>query len=78
MREHIRQEVFVEEQGGIEGFLHEFELQPVRRETLVRLLKNAGFEITAEYGGFDFGVWHPGADKWIVESARVNHEVDDQ
>ena len=78
MRQHIWQEVFLEEHGGIESFLHEFELQLVSRETLVGLLRKAGFEITAEYGGFDFDVWHPGSDKWIVESAKVDHEVDDQ
>lgn len=71
MCEYIKQEVFVEEQGRIESFLHEFELQLVSRETLVELLGNAGLEITAEYGGFDFNVWHPGADKWLVESVKV-------
>lgn len=77
MREHIKQEVFIEEQGRIESFLHEFELQLVSRQTLVGLLEKAGFEITAEYGGFDFDGWHPGADKWIVESVKVNYEVND-
>ena len=77
MREHVKQEVFIEEQGRIESFLHEFELLLVSRETLVGLLKKAGFEITAEYGGFDFEVWHPGADKWIVESVKANYEVND-
>jgi len=78
MREHIRQEVFVEEQGRTESFLHEFELQLLGRETLVRLLEKAGFEITAEYGGFDFELWHPGADKWMVESVKVNREENDR
>jgi SAM-dependent methyltransferase len=70
MCEHIRQEVFIEKQGRTESFLHEFHLQLISRETLVRLLEKAGFQITAEYGGFDFSVWHSGADKWIVESVR--------
>jgi SAM-dependent methyltransferase len=77
MREHIKQEIFIEEQGRIVSFLHEFELQLVSRETLVGLLEKAGFKITAEYGGFDFSVWHPGADKWIVASVKVNNEMND-
>jgi SAM-dependent methyltransferase len=77
MREHIEQEIFTEEGGRIESFLHEFELQLVSRETLVGLLERAGFEIAAEYGGFDFDVWYPGADKWIVESVKVNCGVKD-
>jgi SAM-dependent methyltransferase len=70
LRQHIKQEVFVEENGKVESFLHEFDLQLVSRETLARLLGRAGFRITAEYGGFDFREWYPGADKWIVESVR--------
>ncbi len=77
MRKHIKQEVFIEDQGRTESFLHEFELQLVSRETLVRLLERAGFEIAAEYGGFDFSVWHLGADKWIVESVKVNYAAND-
>ena len=77
MREHIKQEVFIEEQGTVESFLHEFELQLVSRETLAELLGKAGFKIIAEYGGFKFEVWHPGADKWIVESVKANHKVND-
>jgi len=30
-----------------------------------------------EGGYFDFEVWHPRADKWIVESVKVNYEVND-
>jgi SAM-dependent methyltransferase len=71
MCEHIKQEVFIEEQGWVNSFVHEFELQLINRETLVGLLEKAGFEITAEYGGFDFSAWHPRADKWIVESEKV-------
>ena len=77
MRQHIKQEVFIEEQGRIESFLHEFELQLISRQTLVGLLEKAGFEITAEYGGFDFEIWHPGADKWIVESVKVDSKTND-
>ena len=72
MRQNIRQEVFIEEQGEIEHFLHELELQLVSREAMAGLLRKAGFVISAEYGGFDFSVWCPGAEKWIVESAKVN------
>ena len=75
MRQHIRQEVFIEEQGRTESFLHGLELQLVSRETLVGILGKAGFEIIAEYGGFGFEAWHPGADKWIVASMKVNREV---
>jgi hypothetical protein len=32
------------------------------------------FEITAEYGGFDFSAWHPGADKWIIESVKQDKD----
>jgi len=72
MRQHIRQEVFTKEQGRIDSFLHEFELQLVSRESLIGLLEKVGFEIIAEYGGFNFDIWNPGADKWIVESVKVN------
>ena len=71
-RQHIKQEVFIEEQGRIESFLHELELQLLTREKLVGLLGKSGFKIIAEYGGFDFSVWHPGAEKWIIESVKVN------
>lgn len=74
MRMHIKQKIFIEEKGRTENFLHEFELKFVSREALVGLLKKAGFKITAEYGGFDFEVWHPGVDKWIVESVKVNYK----
>jgi SAM-dependent methyltransferase len=67
MREHIRQEIFMEEPGKVEGFLHEFDLQLISRETLTSLLKSTGFQITTEYGSFDFDAWHPGVDKWLVE-----------
>ena len=72
MRQHIKQEVFIEEQGKTENFLHEFELQLVNRETLTGLLEKAGFEITNEYGGFDFNTWHPGTEKWLVKSVKVS------
>ena len=45
-------------------------MQLISRETLIGLLEKAGFTITAEYGGFDFSLWHPGADKWIVEIVK--------
>jgi ubiquinone/menaquinone biosynthesis C-methylase UbiE len=77
MREYIKQEVFIEEQGRIESFSHEFELQLISRETLAGLLEKAGFEITAEYGGYDFEAWHPGADKWLVECVKIKPDVND-
>lgn len=70
MREYIRQEVFVEKQGKVESFLHELDLQLFTRETLIKLMTIAGFEIINEYGGFDFNLWRPGAAKWIVESIK--------
>jgi SAM-dependent methyltransferase len=71
MRQRIKQEVFIEEQGKTESFLHEFELQFITRETLVRLLEKAGFRIIAEYGGYDFSAWRPGAENWIVEMVKL-------
>lgn len=73
---HIKQEVYVEEQGKINSFLHEFDMQLISRETLIGLLEKAGFTITAEYGGFDFSTWHPGADKWIVEAGKISNRRD--
>jgi SAM-dependent methyltransferase len=70
MREHIKQEVFIEEQGRVDSFLHEFDLQLIRRETLVKLMGKAGFVISAEYGDFNFSTWHPDSDKWLVESVK--------
>jgi ubiquinone/menaquinone biosynthesis C-methylase UbiE len=70
MREHIKQEVFIEKQGNVESFLHELELQLISRKTLVGLLKKADFKIVAEYGGFDFKAWHPRADKWLIEAVK--------
>jgi SAM-dependent methyltransferase len=72
MRRHIRQVVFIEEDGKTESFIHEFDLKLFKRETLVALLKQAGFTITAEYGGYDFSEWHPAADKWIVECMKID------
>jgi SAM-dependent methyltransferase len=71
LREHIKQEVFIERHGDIDRFIHEFELQLVSRETLTRLLGKAGFNLIAEYGSFNFDRWHPEADKWIVESMKA-------
>ncbi len=76
MRLHIRQEVYIGEQGKTNSFLHEFDVQLISRETLIGLLGKAGFKITAEYGGFDFGMWHPGADKWIVENEKISNSRD--
>jgi len=70
MREHIKQEIFIERHGRVESFIHEFELRLISREALVRMLEKAGFEIATEYGGFDFTLWQPGVDKWIVESVK--------
>jgi ubiquinone/menaquinone biosynthesis C-methylase UbiE len=70
MREHIRQKIFIEEQGKVEGFLHEFDLQLISRETLTSLLESTGFQIITEYGSFDFDAWQPGADKWFVECIK--------
>jgi len=72
MRQHIKQEVFIETQGKTGSFLHEFELQLISRERLTGLLEKSGFRIIAEYGGFDFSAWHPGANEWIVECVKVN------
>ena len=68
MCQHIRQEVFIEKDGMINSFVHEFDLRLANEETVFRLLGQAGFRIIAEYGGFDFREWQPGAEKWIVES----------
>jgi ubiquinone/menaquinone biosynthesis C-methylase UbiE len=70
MKEHIRQEIFIEEREKVESFQHEFDLQLFSRETLITLLSKSGFQIKAEYGDFDFSVWHPGAEKWIVEGIK--------
>ena len=70
MREHIKQGIFIERHGRVESFIHEFELQLISREVLIRMLEKAGFEIAMEYGGFDFKLWQPGSDKWIVESVK--------
>jgi hypothetical protein len=50
-------------------FLHEIELQMITREMLFSLLQKTGFRLLAEYGGFDFSVWRPGAANWIIEAA---------
>ncbi len=70
MREHIRQEVFVEKQGKVESFIHDLDLQLVSHETLFSLMENIGFKIIAEYGGFNFSLWHAGSEKWIVEAIK--------
>ncbi len=68
---HIKQEVFIEENGVTESFIHEFDFQLIDRETLNRLMDKAGFQIVREYGGYDFSKWHPKSEKWIIEAKKV-------
>lgn len=67
---HIKQEVFIEQNGRTGSFIHEFDFQLISRKTLERLMDEAGFQISAEYGGYDFIEWYPEAGKWIVECTR--------
>jgi ubiquinone/menaquinone biosynthesis C-methylase UbiE len=70
MREHIRQEVFVEQQGKVESFIHEFDLQLLTRENLIKLMEKTGFKIITEYSGFDFSLWHARSEKCIFEAIK--------
>ena len=71
MRMHIIQEVFIDENGAVDSFIHEFDFQLISRETMENLMEKAGFQIIKEYGGYDFSQWHPEAEKWIVEAIKV-------
>jgi SAM-dependent methyltransferase len=68
---HIRQEVFIEEDGRTKSFLHEFDFQLINRKTIESLMRSVGLRIINEYGSYDFGEWHPGSDKWIIECTKV-------
>jgi SAM-dependent methyltransferase len=69
---HIKQEVFIEENGRAEeSFIHEFDFQLISRETMKNLMKKAGFQVIKEYGSYDYSEWHPGSDKWIVECVKL-------
>jgi len=68
---HIKQEVFIEEDGKAENFVHEFYFKLISRETLESLLSKVGFHVIKEYGGYDTSEWHPGSDKWIIECMKV-------
>ena len=70
-RLHIDQEVFIQQRNVAESFRHEFELQLLCREDLVILLERTGFDVIAEYGGFDGSPWQPAADKWLVTGMAV-------
>ena len=67
---HIRQEVFIEKENKAESFIHEFDFQLISRETMESLMGKAGFQVIKEYGDYDFGMWHPGSDKWIIECVK--------
>ncbi|MBN2240802.1 MAG: class I SAM-dependent methyltransferase [Dehalococcoidales bacterium] len=70
MRTHIRQEIFIEEKGNTETFLHEFDLQLVTREALERLLHESGYKLIGEYSGYDFSEWNPASPDWIVVTQK--------
>jgi hypothetical protein len=67
---HIKQEVFIEENGKTDSFIHEFDFQLISRETLKSLMNQAGFHIINEYGDYDFSKWHPESEKWIIECIK--------
>ncbi|HEY94556.1 MAG TPA: class I SAM-dependent methyltransferase [Dehalococcoidia bacterium] len=74
MRMHINQEVFIEENGEVDSFFHEFDLQLVSRKTVEILMKKAGFQVIKEYGGYDFSEWYHGSDKWLLEILKVKKQ----
>ena len=69
---HIKQEVFIEEDGRTESFNHEFDFQFISRDTMENLMQKAGFKVINEYGSYDFSEWYPEADKWIIECVKMN------
>ena len=72
---HIKQEVFIEEDGENKSFIHEFDLQLISRATMESLMRKSGFKVINEYGGYDFSKWHPEADKWIIECVKSEKEI---
>lgn len=68
---HIKQEVFIEENGAVDSFIHEFDFQLISRESMENLMKKAGFHVIKEYGSYDFSEWYSGADKWLVEAIII-------
>ena len=67
---HIKQEVFIKEDGENESFIHEFDFQLISRATMESLMRKSGFKVINEYGCYDFSKWHPEADKWIIECVK--------
>ena len=67
---HIKQEVFIEEKGEVDNFIHEFDFQLISRETMQSLMKKAGFHVIKEYGSYDFSEWQPDAERWIIEAVK--------
>jgi hypothetical protein len=66
LRQHIKQEVFIEQDGVSDSFLHELELQLIPRPDLLRMLESAGFSLVKEYGGYDFSKWEQDSGQWIL------------
>jgi SAM-dependent methyltransferase len=67
---NITQEVFVERDGAIEQFPHQFSMKLFSREELYVMLTKAGYNVVAEYGSYDFEPWEAKSGKWIVEASK--------
>ncbi|UCD09761.1 MAG: class I SAM-dependent methyltransferase [Dehalococcoidales bacterium] len=70
---HIKQEVFIEEAGRTESFIHEFDFQLISRDTMENLMQQVGFQVIYEYGGYDFKKWQPGSDRWVIECVKLSY-----
>jgi SAM-dependent methyltransferase len=68
---HIKQKVYIEKNGEIESFDHEFILQSYYREEWIDALHDAGFVWENEYKNSDKKeLWQEGEQSWFVEAIK--------
>jgi len=69
-RWYCSQEVYIEENGVVEMFNHEFYIQSYYREEWTNALSECGFEINGEYTDREGESWKSGDGFWMAEAIK--------